>query len=307
MEKSIRTVFMGSPDFALPILTGLAEAYNVVGVVTQPDKPAGRGRVITPPPVKDLAKALGIPIIQPYRMKETDAMERLAEWAPQIIVVAAFGQILRQEVLDLPHYGCINVHASLLPRWRGAAPIQAAIVNGDDVTGISIMKMDAGMDTGDVLRQRAIPIGLQDNGGSLSERLSKLGANLLIETLREHLDGKITPQQQDDTKVTYAPKLDKSAGALDFNRPAEHLARLVRAFNPWPGAYTMWHGQMLKIHHAHSLARQSPGCGVFFTEDGYPAVGTREGILVLDVVQPAGKKAMPGNLFLHGAKTWSQG
>jgi len=306
MNNHIRTVFMGSPDFALPILTGLAEAYTVVGVVTQPDKPAGRGRVITPPPVKDLAESLHIPVIQPYRLKETNAMQALAAWAPQLIVVAAYGQILRQDVLDLPQYGCINVHASLLPRWRGAAPIQAAILNGDDVTGISIMKMDAGMDSGDVLRQKAISIGLQDNGGSLSERLSKLGADLLLETLVDYLDGRINPQRQDEAKVSYAPKLDKSAGALDFNRPAEYLVRLVRAFNPWPGAYTIWHDQILKIHHAHSLPRQSPGNGVFFADDGYPVIGTQEGILVLDVVQPAGKKAIPGNLFLHGAKTWGK-
>ncbi len=306
MRKNLRTVFMGSPDFALPVLKNLAEHYNVVGVVTQMDKPAGRGRIVTPPPVKTLAQTLGIPISQPYRLKDADAMEKLTAWMPQLIVVAAFGQILRQAVLDMPQYGCINVHASLLPRWRGAAPIQAAIMNGDDQTGISIMKMDAGMDTGDVLRKRAIPITPQDTGASLSERLGQLGAKLLIDTLEDYLNDKITPERQDESLVTYAPKLEKSLGSLDFSRPAEDLARLVRAFNPWPGTYIMWNGQMLKIHLAHSLHKSSPGNGVRFRNGDFPAIGTQDGLLVLDFVQPAGKKIMAGDVFLRGAKTWEE-
>lgn len=302
MNKDIRIVFMGSPDFALPTLEALAQNYHVAGVVTQPDRPAGRGRQVTPPPVKVFARSLGIPVIQPYRLKETAAMEQLTAWAPDAIVVAAFGQILRQAVLDLPKYGCINVHASLLPRWRGAAPIQAAILNGDHETGITIMKMDAGLDTGDVLRQRALAIGPQDTGGSLSERLARLGAGLLIPTMSDYFDGKITPQPQDDALATLAPKIEKTAGALDFQQPAAVLERMVRAFNPWPGAYTIWNEQMLKIHLAHALQKTTSRRGEFVVYDGLPAIGTQEGLLVLDIVQPAGKNRMAGDVFLRGAK-----
>ncbi len=190
---SERIVFMGSPEFALPALQRLAANYNVVGVVTQPDRPAGRGRSLAIPPVKRFALEQGLPVIQPERLKETDAMHQLQEWAPDVIVVAAFGQILRQPVLELPPYGCINIHASLLPRWRGAAPIHAAILNADPVTGVTIMRMDAGIDTGPILSQRAIPILLEDTGGSLGQRLADLGADLLIETLPGYLEGRITP------------------------------------------------------------------------------------------------------------------
>ena len=183
------TVFMGSPDLALPILQALAAHYPIVGVVTQPDRPAGRGQALTPPPVKVLAEKLALPVIQPRRLREPEAMERLRSWAPELIVVAAFGQILRPEVLDLPRYGCINVHASLLPRWRGAAPIQAAILHGDADTGVTIMKMDPGVDTGPLLSQRSLPISPQDTAASLSEKLSALGAELLLETLPAYLKG----------------------------------------------------------------------------------------------------------------------
>jgi methionyl-tRNA formyltransferase len=295
---------MGSPEFALPTLLALAEHYSVVGVVTQPDRPAGRNKSLTPPPVKTLALELGLPIIQPEHLKEPAALQQLTQWAPDLIVVAAFGQILRSAVLDLPAQGCINVHASLLPRWRGAAPIQAAILAGDTHTGITIMRMDPGIDTGPLLSQRRLPISPEDTAGSLSNRLAELGAVLLIETLPFYLQGKLLPQPQPDSPATYAPMLKKEDGFLDFHRPAVELARCVRAFNPWPGAYTFWQGGQLKVHRARALENidSSPMHRLIF--DRLPAVGTSQGILILDEVQPAGKKPMPGADFLRGARDW---
>jgi methionyl-tRNA formyltransferase len=301
---SVRTVFMGSPDFALPTLQSLAETHSVVGVITQPDRPAGRGQNLTPPPVKVLAQFLGIPVIQPERLRESAAMQQLATWAPELIVVAAFGQILRPAVLDLPHYGCINVHASLLPRWRGAAPIQAAILAGDEQTGVTIMRMDPGIDTGPVLSQRSLNILPEDTSTTLSERLASLGALLLQEVLARYLQGDLLPQPQAETGATYAPMLKKSEGQLDFTQPAANLARRVRAFNPWPGAFTMWNGQPLKIHQAHGVAADTNQPGQLLIYDSLPAIATTNGLLVLDTVQPAGKKAMPGTVFLQGARGW---
>jgi methionyl-tRNA formyltransferase len=299
-----RIVFMGSPEFALPTLQRLAEHSQVVGVVTQPDRPAGRGRKLSPPPVKVLAQQLGIPFIQPNRLKEPWAYEQLEAWQPDVIVVAAFGQILRPNVLDLPPFGCINVHASLLPRWRGAAPIQAAILNSDSETGITIMKLDPGMDTGPILGQRKIRIGPGDTAGTLSIRLADLGAMLLLEVLPKYLGGEIQPIPQDDTLATYAPKLAKADGKLDFYKTARDLARQVRAFNPWPGSFTTWQGQILKIHQAHDISDLSVPPGQPTEYQDFPAIGTQNGLLVLDEVQPAGKQTMPGEVFLRGARTW---
>ena len=295
---------MGSPEFALQALNALAENCHVEGVVTQPDRPAGRGRELTPPPVKILAEELDLPVIQPAKLREASAMEQLKEWNPDVIVVAAFGQILRAEVLDLPPHGCVNMHASLLPRWRGAAPIQAAILNGDEETGVTIMKMDPGVDTGPILSQRAIPITSEDTAGTLSPRLAELGAQLLLETLPGYISGEIQPQPQDDKRATYAPMLKKSDGELDFSQPAEDLARRVRAFSPWPGTFFLWQGERLKVHRAH--AERAPGSepGKTTILEGLPAVGTGEGLLVLDEVQPAGKRPMAGDVFLHGARGW---
>lgn len=295
---------MGSPEFALPTLRGLAENYTVAGVITQPDRPAGRGRELTPPPVKRLAVQLGLPVIQPQRLKEPQAMQQIQAWASDVIVVAAFGQILRPAVLDLPPFGCVNVHASLLPRWRGAAPIQAAILEGDPQTGITIMRMDPGVDTGPILRQRAIPILLEDTAGSLAERLAELGARLLLDTLPAYLRGEIQPQQQEDTLATYAPMLSKADGQLDFSQPADILARRVRAFHPWPGAFTLWEGQMLKILRTHPVEEPSSVPGATTIHAGQPALACAAGLLVLDEVQPAGKRPLPGEVFLRGAKNW---
>jgi methionyl-tRNA formyltransferase len=301
---SKRIVFMGSPEFSLPTLRALAEHYPVVGVVTQPDRPAGRGRELSPPPVKKLALQLGLPVIQPQRLIDPQAMPQLQEWSPDVIVVAAFGQILRQPVLDLPPYGCINVHGSLLPRWRGASPVQSAILHGDHETGITIMRMDPGVDTGPILNQRAIPILPTDTGGNLSERLALLGAELLLDTLPGYLRGELQPRDQENVGATYATMLKKEDGYLDFNKPAEQLERQVRAFNPWPGSFTTWDSQILKIHQSHAISEVSSQVGSKLVYGGLPAIACAPGLLVLDEVQPSGKRAMPGDVFLRGARGW---
>lgn len=301
----INIVFMGSPDFAVPTLHALAadDAYNVVGVVTQPDRPSGRHLTLTPPPVKVAADALGIPVIQPLKLRQPEALEQLKAWNPQLIVVAAFGQILRPNVLNLPQHGCVNVHASLLPRHRGAAPIQASILAGDAETGITIMQMDVGLDTGPMLRQRAIPIMPDDTGGSLFEKLSQLSGPLLLETLPDYLAGNLMPIPQPETGSTYAPMLKKEDGLLDLMRSAAELERRVRALSPWPGCYLMEDGGPLKIHKAHVVfAKTEPGKRVVL--DGLPAIGTANGLLVFDELQPAGKKSMPGKAFLAGGRVW---
>lgn len=302
---SIRIVFMGSPDFALPSLSALAAAgnYQVVGVVTQPDRAAGRGRELKAPPVKTLALELNISIVQPEKLREATA--QLQKWNPDLIVVAAFGQILKRDILDLPCYGCINVHASLLPRWRGAAPINAAILNGDEETGVTIMQMDAGLDTGSMLARKSIRIRHDDTAGSVSQALSTLGADLLNETLPEYISGRLTPQPQPAEGVTYAPMLKKEDGRLDFAYTAVELERRVRAMNPWPGAWFEWNGNLLKVLRASVVSgEKSPVSGGRLTVEGRPAVQSAEGVLILDEVQPAGKKAMPGKSFLVGAREW---
>lgn len=301
---TLRIVFMGSPDFALPTLMALIENYSVVGVVTQPDRPAGRGRELKPPPVKELALKHNLPLIQPINLRQPEAFKQLKAWKPDVIVVAAFGQILRSNVLDLPPHGCINVHASLLPRWRGAAPINAAILHGDEETGITIMKMDVGLDTGPIISQRAIPIGQEETAGSLFSRLSQLGGDLLLETLPALIEGKLSPQPQDDERHTYAPMLNRSDGKLHFNETAQALERRVRAFNPWPGTSIQWKNQRLKVHQARVADVTSPSAGVFIIYEGQPAVGTSEGLLILAEVQPAGKRRMSGETFLRGARDW---
>ena len=295
---------MGSPDFAVATLNALASQYPIVGVVTQPDRPAGRGRALKPPAVKQAGLRLGLPIIQPEKLRQPEAMESLRAWAPDLIVVAAFGQILRPEVLDLPKFGCINIHGSLLPRWRGAAPIQAAILAGDVETGVTIMKMDPGVDTGAMLSRRSMPIAPDDTAGTLFSRLAPLAANLLLETLPRYLSGELQPEPQPAEGITYAPMLKKEDGRLDFSQPAIALERQVRAMNPWPGASFTWNGMLLKVLRASAKDEKSPGADSRLTVDGTPALGTGEGMLILDEVQPAGKKPMPGKAFLAGAREW---
>lgn len=297
-------VFMGSPDFALPTLKALAGQYDVVGVVTQPDRASGRGRELKAPPVKSLALELSIPVMQPEKLRLPEAMEQLRAWAPDLIVVAAFGQILKKDVLELPRYGCINVHASLLPRWRGAAPINAAILHGDDKTGVTIMQMDVGLDTGPMLSQRSIPLTREDTAGSVFDRLSTLGADLLLETLPDYLSGKLTPIPQPEEGVTYAPMLKKEEGQLDFTHDVHELERRVRAFNPWPGAFMDFKGTPLKVHRALVDVGEAV-VGQRLIVQNQPAIGARGGILILEEVQPAGKKPMSGKSFLAGARDWA--
>jgi methionyl-tRNA formyltransferase len=306
--ENLSIVFMGSPQFAVPILKALIQNYRVVGVVTQPDRPAGRGRKLSSPPIKTLALSENIPLIQPKNLREPKTFEQLKKWAPDVIIVTAYGQILRRNVLSLPKLGCINVHASLLPRWRGASPIQAAILHGDMETGITIMLMDAGLDTGPILTQRALPILQHDTASSLSERLSQLGADLLIETLPYFVEGKISPMLQDDTKATYAPMLKKSDGKLDFNQSIDQIEREIRAYSPWPGTFTIWKEKILKIHKAsivkfnHHIEHNVPGSKTVYS--GKPAITAIDGLLILDIIQPAGKKLMAGEDFLRGAQDW---
>lgn len=305
-----RVVFMGSPDFAVPSLRALDRSgkpathpYGIVGVVTQPDRPAGRGGRIAAPAVKQAALELGLPILQPVKLRATEAMDQLRAWAPDVIVVAAFGQILRPELLSLPPFGCVNVHGSLLPRWRGAAPVQAAILAGDSETGITIMRMDEGIDTGPMLAQRAMPIQPEDSAATLLVRLASLGADLLMEALPSYLAGELQPQPQPDNGATYAPMLKKEDGHLDFSQPAEELARRVRAFNPWPGAFFESDAGPIKVLAAHAeTGRGVPGTHV--NHEKTPAIATSDGLLILDELQPAGKSTMRGKAFLSGARGW---
>lgn len=299
-----RVVFMGTPEFAVPTLAALAGQYDVVGVVTQPDRPAGRGRKLAASPVKEAALARGLPLLQPRMLHTSEAFEQLAAWHPEMIVVAAFGQLLRPEVLDLPPHGCLNIHGSLLPRYRGAAPIPAAILAGDEVTGVTIMRMDEGLDTGPILSQAELPIALDDTTGLLTSRLADLGAGLLLETLPRWLSGQIAPQIQDETLATYCRALTKDDGQMDWRRSASYLDRQIRANDPWPGAYTWWQGQRLKV----LRARPRPGWRgggqpgkVVKTEAGICVV-TGEGLLELVDVQPAGKHPMPALAFARGQR-----
>jgi methionyl-tRNA formyltransferase len=293
---------MGSPEFAVPSLRALIDTFEVVGVVTQPDRPAGRGRRLTAPPVKGLAEAHSIPVIQPKSMRRDEPVAQLSDWAPDIIVVAAFGQILPQSILEIPLVGCVNVHASLLPRWRGAAPIHAAILAGDDQTGVTIMEMDPGLDTGPILAQRTVPINPSDTAGSLSEELATIGAQTLTEVLPGYAAGQLKPRPQDDDQATYAPMLHKADGLMRFNSPADKIARMVRAYDPWPGTYFFWAGKRIAVLKAHPAATDSSyPAGSTSIQDDLPAVQTGSGLLVLERVQPAGGRPMSGHDFLNGA------
>jgi methionyl-tRNA formyltransferase len=298
-----KVVFMGSPELAATILEAVASKYQVVGVVTQPDRPAGRGKVLTSPPVKVLADQLGIPTIQPERLRD-EAFAQLQVWNPDVIVVAAFGQILRQRVLDLPKYGCINVHASYLPRWRGAAPIQAAILHGDEFTGVSIMKMDAGIDTGPVLIQEKIFLAEDETLTSLTHKLSELGASLLNKALEEYIAGQLGTTPQPESGDTYAGMLNKEDGLLDFSQSAVEIDRRVRALNDWPGTFCEINGQILKVRKVKIIPNQAHPAGIRSVLDKVPTISTPDGWVQLLEVQPSGKKWMPGADFLRGIQNW---
>jgi methionyl-tRNA formyltransferase len=299
----IRITFMGTPDFAVPGLQALLDAYNVVGVVTQPDRPAGRGRRLQPPPVKVLAEAAGVPVYQPRSLRSEEAAGPLRAWQPDLIVVAAYGQILRPHVLELPPYGCLNVHASLLPRWRGASPIQHALLAGDSETGVTLMKMDTGMDTGPVYVQESVAVAPADTAATLHDRLALLGGELLSKHLDAIVNGRLPPVPQDDSQATYAPLIRKEDGRLDWHQSAEQLARRVRALTPWPGAFTIWQGKILKIIEARAtgpmdLPAGRPGEVIGSTETA--VVLTAEGGLQLEVLQLEGKRPVVVAEFLRG-------
>lgn len=300
-----RIVFMGSPDFAVPALQKLAEKFTVVGVVTQPDRPAGRGRELSTPPVKDLAIRLGLPVYQPDNLRNEEAVKQLSDWAPTAFIVVAFGQILSKRVLSLPRLGCINIHGSILPRWRGASPIHSAILAGDAETGVTIMKMDSGVDTGDIYAIRRELIRPEDTTETLGDRLSLIGADLLVDTLPQILSGQLKGSGQDHLLATYAGRIEKADGILDFHQPAVSLERRVRAFNPWPSTSFQWNGQVIKVHAAHVFPEGKTIPGERQVVTNLPAIGTASGWLILDVVQPAGKKKISGSDFLRGARGWS--
>jgi methionyl-tRNA formyltransferase len=294
-----KIVFMGTPDFAVQTLQALIKHHEVIGVVTQPDRPAGRSQQIQMSPIKQVAIEARIPVFQPEKLRKAEAIETLKQWIPDAYVVAAFGQILPQAVLDIPQYGSINVHASLLPRWRGAAPIQAVIRAGDAQSGVTIMKMDAGLDTGPMLSQRAIPLAADETGASLHDKLAVIGAQLLIETLPGYFSSDIQPQPQDESGVTYAPQIKKEEGIIDWTQDAASIDRLVRAFSPWPGTSTTWKGQQLKIRGGKvGKGKAEPG-RVISTAEGI-AVGTGDGLYILKEIQLAGRKAMPAEEFVKG-------
>ena len=297
---------MGTPQFAVPSLEALVGEHEIVCVITQPDRRAGRGRKLTPPPVKEAALRHGLSVWQPPTLREPQAIAHLKELAPQVMVVVAYGEILRPEVLSIPPHGVINVHASLLPRYRGPSPIAAAILAGDTETGVTVMLMDEGMDTGPILSQATCPIAPDDTAGTLGERLALLGANLLANTLPRWLRGEITPRPQDHQQATYCRLLRKEDGLIDWSRPAEELARQVRAYHPWPGSYTLWRGRPLKVLRARALSDHStdepPGLVVMLPRG--PAVVTGKGLLLLEEVQPAGRRPMPGAAFARGQRNF---
>ncbi len=294
-----KVVFMGTPDFAVPVLERLIAAHEVIGVITQPDRPAGRSRQVQMSPIKQVALAAGIPVFQPEKIRRPEAIETLKQWSPDVYIVAAFGQILPQTVLDIPPHGSVNVHASLLPRWRGAAPIQAVIRAGDAETGITIMKMDAGLDTGPMLSQRAIPLAPDETGASLHDKLALLGGDLLIDTLPGYLSGAIQPQPQDETLATLAPRIGKEEGRIDWTQPAVQIERLVRAFTPWPGTFTSWNNQTLKILSGRVISGNA-GQGKVVQTNGVLAIGTGEGLYAPDRLQLQGRNAVSSAEFVRG-------
>jgi methionyl-tRNA formyltransferase len=294
-----KIVFMGTPDFAVPVLRHLIAEHDVIGVVTQPDRPAGRNRQLQQSPIKQVALEAGVSVFQPEKIRRAEAVEELKRWTPDVYVVAAFGQILPQSVLDIPPHGSINVHASLLPRWRGAAPIQAAIRAGDAETGVTIMKMDAGLDTGPMLSRRAIPIAPDETGQSLHDKLSILGADLLMETLPGYLAGQIPPQPQPDEGVTLAPQIKKEEGLIDWTQSAAQIERTVRAFTPWPGTSTTWEGRQLKIL-SGEVGDGSAEPGMVIQKQGRVAIGTGQGLFYPTRLQLAGRSALSIDDFMRG-------
>jgi methionyl-tRNA formyltransferase len=302
LSGALRLAFAGTPDFAVPALEALARSrHSVVVVYTQPDRPAGRGRQLGSSAVKQVAERLGLGLEQSATLKNGEATAQLLRYRPDVMVVAAYGLILPQAILDTPRLGCINIHASLLPRWRGAAPIQRAILAGDATTGISIMRMDAGLDTGPVYLKRPIAIKPEETAGELQSRLAELGATCILETLDALASGTARAEPQDGSGVTYARKVGKSEARIDWSLPAREIARAVRAFNPWPVAETRWRGQQLRVWRARVLelgAAAPPGTVVGADSAGI-VVACGEGVLAIELLQLPGKRPATAQEFLN--------
>ena len=301
----MRIVYMGTPDFAVPALTCLYErGHEILCAVSQPDKPQGRHAVTVPTPVRKEAERLGIPVLQPVKATDPSFLEKIREMAPDAVVVAAYGKILRKAFLDIPKYGCINIHASLLPKYRGSAPIQQAVINGDEKTGITIMKLDEGMDTGGILLQKEVTIDPKETGGSLFEKLSLIGGPLCDEALRALENGTLTPKAQDESLATMVPPLTKETGEMNFEKEAAELERLVRGLSPWPGTYTRVNGKLLKIHKV-SVCEESFGevPGTFLPGNSELIVVCGKGTaLRITELQMEGKKRMSAEEFLRGQR-----
>lgn len=307
MSDSLRIVFAGTPDFAARHLDALLSSdHQVVGVFTQPDRPAGRGKKLMPSPVKVLAEEKGIPVYQPVSLRPQDDQQLVADLHADVMIVVAYGLILPKAVLDMPRLGCLNVHGSLLPRWRGAAPIQRSLWAGDRETGVTIMQMDVGLDTGDMLYKLACPITDEDTSATLYDKLAQLGPQGLLETLKQIATGSAQPEVQNEALVTYAEKLSKEEALIDWSLSANQLERCVRAFNPWPMSYFIIDKQPVKVWKAsviHAQANAEPGTIVEANKHGIQ-VATAEGILNLEALQPAGKKAMNAQDLLNSRREW---
>lgn len=308
----MRVVFMGTPDFAVGTLQELiASGHQVAAVVTQPDKPKGRGKTLLPTPVKEEALKHEIPVYQPRRVREPEFVEALRDLKPDVIVVAAFGQIITKEILELPRYGCINVHASLLPAYRGAAPIQWAVINGEKESGVTIMQMDEGLDTGDMLDKVVVPLDREETGGSLFDKLSQAGARLCVKVLKDLEEGRVCPVKQPEESTTaYASMIDKKMGEVDWNTSAQKIEQLIRGLNPWPSAYTRWKGKTVKLWAAKALPQdavkemgehEKGAFGQIVRCDRHClTVQTGEGLLDIRELQLEGKKRMDVEAFLRG-------
>ena len=302
----MKVIFMGTPDFAVGTLEALIEAgHEVVLAVTQPDKPKGRGKEMQYTPVKECALKHAIPVFQPRRVREAECIEELRKYNADIMVVVAFGQILPKEILEMCTYGCVNVHASLLPKYRGSAPIQWAIIDGEEVTGVTTMQMDEGIDTGDMLLKTEIPIEPKETGGSLFDKLAQAGAKLCVETLEALQNGTVTPIPQGETTTAYAKMLDKQLGDINWNKTAVEIERLIRGLTPWPSAYTNWNEKVMKIWDAEvsdidvEMEDAKPGTIVKVEKDAF-YVQTGEGLLKVCELQIPGKKRMDAGAFLRG-------
>ena len=300
----MKLIYMGTPQFAVPSLRALVEAgHSIAGVVTRMDKPAGRGRGIAQPPVKLFAQEHGLTVYQPKRVRDSGFLETVRALAPEAIVVAAFGQILPKEILTLPPLGCINIHASLLPAYRGAAPINWSILRGDTQTGITIMQMDEGMDTGPILKQEVVAIGPKDTAGTVSEKLSHLGARMIVDALQLLESGTLEPKAQDGSRASSAPPLKKENGLIDWTLPAAQIENRIRGLFPWPGAYSFLEGSLVKIQEAEVIAGEGEPAVLYRGSEETPEVGTGMGRLRLLKLQPAGGKVMSGPEFIRGHRS----